>query len=66
MKTTAKLRSLSESVRVRANGSLRSRTALWAGIATGAGLVAGMAGRLLRRRLRGRGMPAIIVIEGVC
>jgi hypothetical protein len=41
---------------------LRSRPALWAGVATGLGLALGIAGRIIRRR-RARPMPMYVLVE---
>ncbi len=63
MDTTAKLRELSARVKSQTNARLHDKPALWAGIATGAGFALGIAGRLLRYRLRRRALPAIVIIS---
>ena len=42
--------------------SMRSKPALWAGIATGLGLALGIAGRIARQR-RARSMPTFFLVE---
>jgi len=73
METTARVRALSEQVKSQAAAgvesvqrSMRGNPAMWAAVATGAGFAAGVAGRLLRHRLRRRSLPAVVVIEGIC
>ena len=51
---------------MKANDSLRGNPAKWAGIAAGAGLAIGLAGRFLQRRANARHMPAVIIIEAAC
>ena len=49
------------------NESLRSRTALWTGIAAAGGLGAGLLGRFAMNRGReSRQMPAVVIIEASC
>jgi uncharacterized protein involved in exopolysaccharide biosynthesis len=67
METISRIKSLPSQVRAKADQSLRSKPALWAGIAAGAGFAAGVGGRLLRRKLRRRAMaPAILIVEESC
>jgi len=54
-------------VKAKADQSLRSKPAMWAGIATGIGFAAGLGGRILRHRIRRRAMaPAILIVEESC
>jgi hypothetical protein len=41
---------------------LRSKPALWAGVAAGLGLAIGIAGRIIRKR-RARPMPMYVLVE---
>ena len=51
----------------KANGQLRSKPALFAGIAAGLGFALGLTGRVARHRRHARKhMPALVVIEGAC
>ena len=60
---TSRVRGLTEQAKGGVQRTLRAKPALWTGIAAGAGFVAGIAGRILRRRLRRRAVPAVIVIQ---
>ena len=51
------------SVKPRANRSIRSSPAKWAGIAAGAGLLLGITGRVLRRRAARREYEHFVLIE---
>jgi ElaB/YqjD/DUF883 family membrane-anchored ribosome-binding protein len=51
---------------MKANDSMRGNPPKWAGIAAGAGLAIGLAGRFLQRRANARHMPTVIIIEAAC
>lgn len=49
---------------LKANDSMRGNPAKWAGIAAGAGLAIGLAGRFLHHRAQqNRHVPTVIIIE---
>ncbi|MEA2344316.1 MAG: hypothetical protein QOF63_2485 [Thermoanaerobaculia bacterium] len=51
---------------LKTNDRMRGNPSKWAGIAAGAGLALGLAGRFLQRRASARHMPAVIIIEAAC
>lgn len=44
-------------------GTLRASPVKWAGIAAGAGFGLGLIGRLVRYRMKSRGLPDVVVID---
>ena len=46
--------------------TMSSNPTKWAGIAAGAGLGLGIAGRILRNRSRAMTIPHVVIIEGSC
>ncbi len=59
---TVKMNDLSTNLRQQ----LRSKPAMWAGIAAGAGLALGIAGRIARHRRADKSLPTLVIIEGTC
>jgi len=53
-------------VSTKASQSLHDKPALWAGIAAGLGLAAGIAGRVARHRIVKRSRPTFVIIEETC
>ena len=54
-------------IKAKTDQSLRSKPAMWAGIAAGVGFAAGLGGRLLRHKLHRSAMaPAIVIVDESC